>query len=38
MKNIGKWVGNVACMGLTAMLKRFLIGRREGKGPFRRDV
>jgi hypothetical protein len=33
-KNIGKWVGNVACMGLTVMLNRFLIGRR----PFRRPV
>jgi len=37
-KNIGKWVGNMACMGLTLMLDRFLIGRREGKGPFRRAV
>jgi hypothetical protein len=37
-KKIGKWVGNVACMGLTVIFNRFLIGRREGKGPFRRPV
>jgi hypothetical protein len=37
-KDIGKWVGNVACMGLTVMLNRFLIGRREVKSPFRRPV
>jgi len=37
-KNIGKWVRNVACMGLKVIFNRFLIGRREGKGPFRRPV
>ena len=37
-KNIGKWVRNVSCIGLKVIFNRFLIGRREGKGPFRRPV
>jgi len=37
-KNICKLVRNVACMGLKLIFSRFLIGRREGKGPFRRPV
>ena len=37
-KNIGKWVRNVACMGLKVIFNRFLFGRCEGKGPFRRPV
>jgi hypothetical protein len=38
MENIGRWVRNVACMGLKVVFNRFLIGRRERKGPFRRPV
>jgi len=30
-----KWVRNVACM---AILNRILVGKREGKNPFRRPV
>ena len=37
-KNSGRWVRNVACMGVKGVLKRFLIGKREGKSPFRRPV
>jgi hypothetical protein len=35
---VAKWVGNVACMGVKGIVNRFLIGKREGKSPFRRPV
>ena len=37
-KNGGKWVRNAACMGVKVILKRVLIGKHEGKSPFRRPV
>ena len=36
--NVGQWVRNVACIWLKVIFCRFLMGRREGKGPFRRPV
>jgi hypothetical protein len=37
-RTVAKWVRNVACMGVKVILNRFLIGKQEGKGPFRRCV
>jgi len=37
-KNSGKWVRNASCMGVKVILKRVLIGKHEGKNPFRRPV
>jgi hypothetical protein len=37
-KNSGKWVRNVACMGVKVILKRVLMGKCEGESPFRRPV
>jgi len=37
-KNSGRWVRNIACMGVKVILKRVLIGKHEGKSPFRRPV
>ena len=37
-RTVGKWVRNVACMGVKVILKRVLIGNQEGKSPFRRPV
>jgi hypothetical protein len=34
-KNSGKWGRYVECMAVKVMLKRFLIGRGEGKRIFR---
>jgi len=33
---VAKWVRNLACMGVTVIVNRFLIGKREGKSPLRR--
>ena len=35
---VAKGVRNVACMGVKVILKRVLIGKQEGKSPFRRPV
>jgi hypothetical protein len=34
-RTVAKWVRNVACMGVKVILNRFLIGKLEGKGPFK---
>jgi hypothetical protein len=33
-----KWVRNVACVGVKVILSIFLVGKQEGKSPFRRPV
>ena len=38
LENSGKWVRNVEWMGMKVILKRFLIGKEEGKRLFRRPV
>jgi hypothetical protein len=35
---LARGVRNVACMRLKVILNRFLIGRHEGKSPFRRPM
>ena len=37
-RTVARWVRNVACMGVKVILNRFLIGKPEGKSPFRRPV
>jgi hypothetical protein len=37
-RTVTKWAGNVACMGVKVILNRFLVGKQEGKSPFRRPV
>ena len=34
-RTVAKLVRNVACMGVKVILKRFLIGKWEGKSPFK---
>ena len=38
LENSGKWVRNVEGMRVKVILKRFLIGKEEGKRLFRRPV
>jgi len=37
-RTVTKCVRNVECMAVKVMLNRILIGKREGKIPFRRPV
>jgi len=35
---VAKWVRNLASMGVKVILNSFLIGKPEGRSPFRRPV
>jgi hypothetical protein len=35
-RTVEKCVRNVACLGMKVIVNRFLIGKQEGKSPFRR--
>jgi len=37
-RTVTKWVRNVASMGMKVILNIYLIGKWEGKSPFRRPV
>ena len=37
-RTVAKWVRNVACVGVKVIFNVFLIGKPEGKSPFRRPV